>query len=108
MSGEGLFFSSAAQYVGLSVINGFAFASYNLASTYVLTRLTVVHHATLNCVRRIFAIIVTSILFHNSIGALGLMGILTSFISFMFYTRFKVQRQQKPRPVSSLLPMSAA
>jgi len=28
MSGEGLFFSSAAQYVGLSVINGFAFASY--------------------------------------------------------------------------------
>lgn len=105
---EGYIFSRAlAQYVGLSLVNGFAFVSYNLASTYVLTRLAVVHHAALNCVRRIFAIVVTSLIFQVPLGAIGILGILVSFISFMFYTHFKVQRQNKPRPVSSLLPMSA-
>ncbi len=79
----------------------------SLASTYVLTRLAVVHHAALNCVRRIFAIVVTSLIFQVPIGAIGILGILTSFTSFVFYTRFKLQRQNKPRPVSSLLPMSA-
>jgi hypothetical protein len=80
---------------------------YSLASTYVLTRLAVVHHAALNCVRRIFAIAVTSLIFQVPLGAIGILGILVSFLSFMFYTHFKVQRQNKPRPVSSLLPMSA-
>merc|ERR1719491_906288 len=51
------------KFLLLSLCNGFAFASYNLASTYVLSRISVVHHSSLNCVRRVFAIIITSTLF---------------------------------------------
>ena len=96
------------QYIGLSLINGCAFASYNLASTYILSRISVVHHAALNCIRRIFAIVVTSIVFDVPITLLGGLGIAVSFVGFLSFTHFKVQRQRAPKPVSSLLPVSVA
>ena len=95
------------KYLGLSLINGCAFTSYNLASTYILTRISVVHHAALNCIRRIFAIVVTSIAFNVPITITGSLGILLSLFGFMSFTHFKVQRQRTPKPVSSLLPVSA-
>jgi drug/metabolite transporter (DMT)-like permease len=95
------------RYVSLSLINGCAFAGYNLASTFILSRISVVHHAALNCLRRMFAIIVTSFLFGVPITFIGAMGILCSFIGFMGFSHYKVQRQKLPRPVSSLLPISA-
>jgi hypothetical protein len=67
----------------------------------------VIHHAALNCIRRIFAIIVTSIAFQIPITFMGAVGIMVSFAGFMAFTHYKVKRQQKPKPISTLLPMSA-
>jgi hypothetical protein len=72
-----------------------------------LTRISVVHHAALNCIRRIFAIIVTSIVFSIPITFVGATGILVSFAGFLGFTHYKVKRQQQPKPISTLLPMSA-
>ena len=67
-----------------------------------------VHHAALNCIRRIFAIIVTSIAFRIPITIVGALGILVSVAGFMSFTHFKVKRQHQPKPISTLLPISAA
>jgi drug/metabolite transporter (DMT)-like permease len=105
---EGLIQSgSLARYVGLALINGLAFTGYNLASTFILTRISVVHHAALNCIRRIFAIIVTSIFFGVPITFVGAIGILCSISGFLGFTHYKIRRQSTPKPLSSLLPISA-
>ena len=91
----------------LSLVNGCAFCSYNLASTYILSRISVVHHAALNCLRRIFAIVVTSLLFQVPLTAVGIVGIVVSMLGFLSFTHYKVRKQQQPKPLSSLLPVSA-
>jgi hypothetical protein len=77
---------------------------YSLASTYLLSRISVVHHAALNCIRRIFAIVVTSIVFNIPITFLGGCGILVSFGGFMAFTHHKSKRMGQPKAMSSLLP----
>merc|ERR1719469_141045 len=101
MSGRGFM-----NYAGLAVVNGFAFTHYNLASTYILSRISVVHHAALNCIRRLFAIVVTSIIFDVQITLLSGLGIIISIAGFMAFTHYKSQRIKTPRPLSSLLPLS--
>jgi hypothetical protein len=96
------------QYIALALVNGCAFASYNLASTFILSRISVVHHAALNCLRRIFAIIVTSVVFAVPITFMGAFGIIISVVGFLSFTHYKIQRQRQPKPLSSLLPVSAA
>jgi hypothetical protein len=61
----------------------------------------------LNCIRRIFAIIVTSIAFRIPITFLGALGILVSVSGFLAFTHYKIKRQQQPKPISTLLPISA-
>ena len=95
-----------SRYIGLALLNGFAFASYNLASTYILSRISVVYHAALNSVRRVFAIIITSLYFVVPITFLGGVGILVSFAGFMYFAHHKDQRHRQPKPLSSLLPVS--
>jgi drug/metabolite transporter (DMT)-like permease len=95
------------QYIALALVNGCAFASYNLASTFILSRISVVHHAALNCLRRIFAIIVTSVVFAVPITFMGAFGIIISVVGFLSFTHYKIQRQRQPKPLSSLLPVSA-
>jgi len=95
------------RYTLFSLFNGFAFASYNLASTYILTRISVVHHAALNCIRRVFAIIATSIAFGVPITFLSAFGITISVLGFMSFTHYKLQKLKQPPPLSALLPMSA-
>lgn len=97
----------AWQYLSLALVNGCAFAGYNLASTFILSRISVVHHAALNCLRRIFAIIVTSIAFAIPMTLTGAFGILVSVSGFMSFTHYKIRRQRQPKPLSSLLPVSA-
>jgi len=80
-------------YFLLALLNGCAFTSYNLASTYILSRISVVHHAALNCVRRVFAIVVTSLLFGIPITTLGAVGIGLAVTGFMLYTHYKIQQQ---------------
>jgi drug/metabolite transporter (DMT)-like permease len=85
----------AIQYVLLSLTNGIAFTSYNLASTYVLTKLSVVHHAALNCIRRVFAIVVTSVIFGLTITVLQLVGIGLAVAGFFSYIHFKMMKEMK-------------
>ncbi|GAX27713.1 hypothetical protein FisN_13Hh190 [Fistulifera solaris] len=106
-STRGISLSDLFHYMVLSLVNGCAFASYNLASTFILSRISVVHHAALNCIRRIFAIIVTSLLFQIPFTWIGAMGIGLSFLGFMSFTHFKVQKQkQPPSHASPLLPVN--
>ena len=69
----------------------------SLASTYLLTRISVVHHAALNCTRRIFAIVVTSMIFGIPISFVSALGIALSFISFMMFTTAKAAKTKKAR-----------
>ena len=72
------------------------------------------HHAALNCVRRIFAIVVTSIVFGVPITFVGAIGILLSFLGFISFTHAKTTKKQHSKKtdkddelshLSSLLPM---
>jgi drug/metabolite transporter (DMT)-like permease len=107
--------ASFGRYCALALFNGVAFTSYNLASTYILSRITVVHHAALNCIRRVFAIVVTSIIFGVPITITGAMGICIAIVGFMAYTHYKVQQQlhspteqqrQSRQQISSVLPVT--
>jgi hypothetical protein len=79
----------------------------SLASTYILSRISVVHHAALNCIRRIFAIIVTSIVFGVPITPVGALGIFVSFGGFMAFTYAKTKKAKQPKPISNLLPLTS-
>mmetsp|Transcript_3172 Transcript_3172/g.7250 ORF Transcript_3172/g.7250 Transcript_3172/m.7250 type:complete len:169 (+) Transcript_3172:1265-1771(+) len=67
----------------------------SLASTYLLTRISVVHHAALNCTRRIFAIVMTSMIFGIPISFVSALGIALSFVSFMMFTTAKAAKTKK-------------
>jgi drug/metabolite transporter (DMT)-like permease len=97
---------SFGHFILLSIINGLAFTGYNLASTFILSRISVVHHATLNCLRRVFAVVCTSIYFQVPLTLSGIFGIGLSTAGFLSFTHYKVQRQRQPKPLSSLLPVS--
>ena len=97
---------TAPRFLVLSIVNGLCFTGYNLASTFILTRISVVHHAALNCLRRVFAIICTSLYFSVPLSFLGWTGIGLSTAGFLSFNHYKVQRQRQPKPLSSLLPVS--
>lgn len=89
---EGVPIRLLLRYSMLCLINGVAFASYNLSSTTILTRISVVHHAALNCIRRVFAIVVTSIVFKLHITSLQIGGITVSVSAFFSYIHFKSKK----------------
>lgn len=89
---EGLAFRYLLRYFLLCVVNGVAFASYNLSSTMILSRISIVHHAALNCIRRVFAIVVTSIVFGLKITFLQIVGIICSVCAFFSYIHFKSKK----------------
>jgi len=88
---------SILQYCLLALVNGVAFTSYNLASTYILSRISVVHHASLNCLRRVFAIISTSVIFGQPISLLQSVGIAVACVGFLFYIRQKELKDGRAR-----------
>eukprot|EP00934_Nitzschia_sp_Nitz4_P002516 Nitzschia sp. Nitz4//scaffold49_size126201//147//2059//NITZ4_003625-RA/size126201-snap-gene-0.48-mRNA-1//1//CDS//3329553098//2506//frame0 len=92
-------------YGGLILINGMAFTSYNLASTYLLSRISVVHHAALNCIRRIFAILMTSLIFQVPMTLLGGFGIVVSFGSFVMFSKAKAAKATAPKKGEGPLPL---
>jgi multidrug transporter EmrE-like cation transporter len=92
---NGTHFSQMSYYIMLSLCNGIAFTLYNLASTYILTRISVIQHAILNCIRRIFAIVVTSIVFHIPMTLYHMIGILFAISGFLSFTHFKIIKDRK-------------
>ena len=86
-------------YCVLALINAAAFFSYSLASCYVLTKLSVVQHAGLGCLRRMFAILFTSFAFGVPISPTGGLGIVLCFMGFCSFTYF---RYNSPKPQQAL------
>ena len=87
------------------IIANFLSSIFSLASSYILSRITVVHHAALNCIRRLFAIVVTSIIFSVPITMLSSLGVFISIGAFALYTRFKLARKKNER---MQLPLNAS
>jgi hypothetical protein len=64
----------------------------SLTSCYVLSKLTVLHHSSLNCLRRIVAILVTSLYFQKRMSTEAILGLLTSFLGFAAFLFYRHQR----------------
>jgi hypothetical protein len=67
----------------------------SLASTYVLSRLTVLHHSTLGCLRRMFVVVGTCAFFGVPMSVGGVIGLLTSFGGFVGFTFFRALRKRR-------------
>ncbi|GMI16233.1 hypothetical protein TrLO_g2389 [Triparma laevis f. longispina] len=75
------------------IINGICHGIYNQASTVMLSRLSLVHHAALNCARRLFAIVVTSIYFRVPFTTSGVLGVTLTLLGFGIYSNLKARRK---------------
>lgn len=95
-------FISILYYYIAASINAAAFASYNLASSYLLSRIPVTQHAAWNGLRRVFAIAVTSILFQVSISWMGVAGIILSVASFWVFSQAAAERKMQSQTISRI------
>jgi hypothetical protein len=77
---------------------------FNLASTFVLKRISVVLHAALMCIRRIFANIVPPIASSIPITFLGALGILVSVPGFWPLLTTKGSDSNSPNPLVHCCP----
>mmetsp|Transcript_22920 Transcript_22920/g.45694 ORF Transcript_22920/g.45694 Transcript_22920/m.45694 type:complete len:397 (+) Transcript_22920:52-1242(+) len=77
----------------LLIINGVCHGVYNQASTVMLSRLSLIHHAALNCARRLFAIVVTSFYFRVPFTTSGLLGVALTLLGFGVYSNLKAARK---------------
>jgi len=102
LSVKSLSFESIITFLFLSILNGVAFASYNFASTSVLQRLSVVQHASLNSLRRVFAIVVTSFFFNVTLTTQKIIGILISVVGFALYCVLRERRNSSNLNVQRL------
>jgi drug/metabolite transporter (DMT)-like permease len=85
------------QYIYLALVNAFGFFSYNLAACFLLSKITVTHYAALSCLRRMFAIIASCIVFRIEVNAVMGGGILTSFGGFCGFTYYRSMRQKEEK-----------
>jgi drug/metabolite transporter (DMT)-like permease len=83
------------RYTGLSMLNAVSFATYNFASCYVLSHVSVLRHSSLNCLRRMFVTIMTSLFFGVKMTCVGAIGITMSFAGFLSFTHYRTQRQKE-------------
>ena len=83
------------KYVVLSLFNSACFTTYSLASCYVLSKVSVVQHTGLNCVRRICAIVLTSIAFGVPITSMESFGIVLCFTGFTCFTYYRQQTNHR-------------
>lgn len=85
--------------------NGMAYSCYNIMSFLVLTRTSMVTHAVLNCVRRVFVIIFTSIFFDLHVTATNLVGVGMAVAGVIAFAYFKsVNPQNRNKSVKSHSP----
>ena len=81
-------------YISISTINGIVFTSYNLASTYVLTRISVVHHAALTSVGKVVVVVATSFMFGSKVTLPQVAGVGLVIASFLCYLLFKMEKKE--------------
>jgi hypothetical protein len=77
------------------IIDFFLTHAKSLSSTDVLSKLTVLHHSSLNCLRRMGAILATSIFFGVPMSTATISGLCTSFVGFSAFTYFRRVRLQQ-------------
>ena len=63
LSIDGSTIKHALYYITTSLINGLTFTSYNLISTYLLSRISMIHHAALTSIGKVVVVVTTSIVF---------------------------------------------
>ena len=80
----------------LLLINGIAYATYNLMSFMVMMRVNIVTHAVLNVFRRVFIIIITSIYFGNELSWINLGGIFIAVIGVLCFSIFRKEKRNVP------------
>ncbi len=69
----------------LLIVNGFCFATYNLLSYVVLKRTDLVTHSVLNCFRRVFIIIFTSLWFQDPISTSNGVGVIIAVLGVLLF-----------------------
>jgi drug/metabolite transporter (DMT)-like permease len=90
----------------LAIANAACFCTYCVASCYVLSKLSVVQHTGLGCLRRMFAILFTSFAFGVPITPLGGLGIVLCFCGFCSFTHFRYKTPTNPQQQSVVTPAS--
>jgi len=81
-------------YISISTINGIVFTSYNLISTYLLSRISVVHHAALTSVGKVVVVVATSLMFGNKVTLPQVAGVGLVIASFLCYLLFKMEKNE--------------
>jgi hypothetical protein len=79
----------SSYYIALSIGNAFAFCMYTLASCFVLTQLSVFQHTGLGCVRRMMAIVFTSIQFGVPMTPFDIVGVVLCFSGFCSFSHYR-------------------
>lgn len=93
--------------IPLLLLNSILFCTYNLASTMVLGRISMLHHAAVNAMRRVFAVVVTSVFFRIVPSARATVGLAACIGGFGIFTYQKAQKGKGLRSMNrrtSLLP----
>lgn len=89
-------------YMQFALLNAFGFVTYNLAGCYVLSKVSVLHYAALSCLRRMFAIVASCVVFSVPITIAGACGIITSFCGFCGFSYHRsVRRRKEDKKTSS-------
>jgi solute carrier family 35, member E1 len=96
-TGDSTMVSTYIELLSLLFINGCAYACYNLMSFLVLSRTNLVTHAVLNCFRRVFIIVFTSLYFHVEISQFNMMGVAMAVLGVCLFAYFR-SREASGRP----------
>lgn len=75
--------------VPLFLLNGLAYATYNIMSIFVLARSDLVTHAVLNAFRRVFIIVVSSAYFGIRVTALNIVGMCIAILGVVAFALSK-------------------
>ena len=78
------------------ITNGLTYGIYNLSSTLLLSRISILEHAAYNCGRRLFAVIFTSVFFGNfGGGPAKILGGVMTILGFGGFSYLKGKRKEK-------------
>jgi len=81
-------------YISISIINGIVFTTYNLTSTYLLSRISIVHHAALTSVGKVVVVVAMSFMFGSKVTLPQVAGVGLVIASFLCYLLFKMEKNE--------------
>jgi len=96
-TGDSTMVSTYIELLSLLFINGCAYACYNLMSFLVLSRTNLVTHAVLNCFRRVFIIVFTSLYFKVEISQFNMMGVAMAVLGVCLFAYFRSRETSRPK-----------